>query len=88
MACVKPVYGCEEGHVAIAYRCFVLCNSGLYCFTSFSNIFGNASFAWELVDHARLCIQGNGVFGFHQGSPEGGRKFVCHFDVVASEVSG
>ncbi len=31
---------------------------------------------------------GDGVFGFHQGSSEGGRRFVCYFDVVASRVSG
>ncbi len=57
-------------------------------FASLSNIFGIASFAWELVDHVRLRFQGDGVFGFHQGSSEGGHRFVCHFDVVASEVSG
>ncbi len=55
-------------------------------FTSYSNLFGIASFAWELVDHARFCIPENGVFGFHQGSSEGGGRFVCHFYVVASEV--
>ncbi len=49
-------------------------------------MFGIASFAWELVDHARLCFRGDGVFG--QGSSEGGRRFVCQFDVVASVVSG
>ncbi len=28
------------------------------------------------------------VFGFHQSSSKGGRRFVCHFYVVASEVFG
>ncbi len=81
------MYGCEVGHVAVAYRRFVSF-SGLQCFTSFFNIFGIASFARELVDRVRLRFQGDGVFGFHQRSSEGGRRFVCHFDVVASEVSG
>ncbi len=79
---------CEVGLVAAAYRRFVLFHPGLKCFTSSFNIFGIASFARELVDHARLRFQGDGVFGFHQGSSEGGHRFVCHFDVVTSEVSG
>ncbi len=49
-------------------------------------MFGIASFSRELVDPARLRFQGDGVF--HQGSSEGGQRFVCHFDVVAPEVSG
>ncbi len=53
-------------------------------FTSFSNIFGITSFAWALVNHARLYIQGDGVFGFHQGRFEGGRGFVCYFDFTVS----
>ncbi len=31
---------------------------------------------------------GDGVFGFHQGSSEGSPRFLCHLDVVASQVSG
>ncbi len=41
-----------------------------------------------VLDHVRRCALGNGVFGFHQGSSEGGRRFVCYIDVVALEVSG
>ncbi len=88
VVCVQTVCGWEVGHVAVAYHRFVLFHHGFKCFTRFSNIFGIASFARELVDHARLRFQGDGVFGFHQGSSEAGRRFVCHFDVVASEVSG
>ncbi len=56
--------------------------------TCFSNIFGTISLATEFVNNARLCVLGDGDFGFHLGSSAGGRRLVCHYDVVASKVSG
>ncbi len=55
------MHGCEVGHVAVAYRRFVLFHPGLKYFASFSNIFDIASFARELVDcyaliYAKLYI--------------------------------
>ncbi len=69
VVCVQTVCSCEVGHVAVAYRRFVLFHPGFKCFTSFSNIFGIASFARELVDHARLRFQGNGAFGSMKTGP-------------------
>ncbi len=66
----------------------MLRHPGFEGLTCFSKAFGIKSFAYKLEDHARLCILGDGVFGFHQGSSEGGRRPVCHCDVVVSEVSG
>ncbi len=72
----------------IAYRRFVLCYTGFMGFNSFSKIFGITFFAWELEDNVCLCILGDGVFVYHLGSSVGGRRLVCHLDVVASEMSG
>ncbi len=57
----------------------MLCFPGFEGFANFSNLFGIISFAWESVDHARFCFSGDGVFGFHQGSPNDGRRLVYHF---------
>ncbi len=40
--------------------------------TSSCNIFGIDSFAREMIDHAQLCIRGDGVSGFHQCISKGG----------------
>ncbi len=64
---------------------FVLCDPGFQCLTSISNVF---RIAWKSVDYVCICIQGDDVFGCRQGNSEGGRRLVCHFNIVASEVSG
>ncbi len=72
----------------IANRPFVLCYPGCKGVTSFSNIFGITFFTWELEDNVCLCILGDGVFVYHLVSSVGGRRLVCHIDVVAPVVSG